>query len=169
MFRCYLALGSNLGDRLGHLAAGMTGMAAHGIRIVRTASVYSTEPKEILSQPWFLNTVVEAETGCEPEELLRICLAIENQRQRHRDLPGGPRTLDIDVILFDDRVVRSQGLEIPHPRYAERRFVLQPLSEIAPDQIDPVRHQTIGRLFEAVQDPSIVSLFAPPINVDRRL
>ncbi len=166
MFRCYLALGSNLGDRLGHLRAGLSGLEAHGISVLRAASVYSTQPKEILSQPWFLNTVVEAETEFEPEDLMRICFEVENSSQRHRDLRNGPRTLDIDIILFDDRVVQSQDLEIPHPRYAERRFVLEPLSELASDQMDPVRNQTVGRLLEAVQDESTVDLFAPPLGIN---
>ncbi len=166
MFRCYLALGSNLGDRLGHLKSGLSGLEAHGISVLRSASVYSTQPKEILSQPWFLNTAVEAETEFEPEDLLRVCLEIENSSQRHRHLSNGPRTLDIDIILFDDRVVQSQDLEIPHPRYAGRRFVLQPLSEIASDQMDPVRNQTVGRLLEAVQDASAVALFAPPLSIN---
>ena len=166
MFRCYLALGSNLGDRLGHLKAGLSGLDAHGISILRSASVYSTQPKEILSQPWFLNTAVEVETEFEPEDLLRVCLEIENSSQRLRGLPDGPRTLDIDILLFDDRVVESPVLEIPHPRYAERRFVLEPLSEIASDQMDPVRNQTVSRLLEAVQDASTVDLFAPPLSIN---
>ena len=166
MFRCYLALGSNLGDRMGHLRAGLSGLEAHGVSVVRTASVYSTQPKEILSQPWFLNTAVEAETELEAEDLMRVCLEIEHSGQRQRDLPNGPRTLDIDIILFDNRVVESEGLKIPHPRYTERRFVLQPLSEIASDQMDPVRNQTVGRLLEAVQDASTVDLFAPPLGIN---
>ena len=169
MFRCYLALGSNVGDRLGHLRAGLCGLEAHGVCVLRTASVYSTEPREILSQPWFLNTVVEAETKFEPEGLMRICLEIENRSQRRRDVRNGPRTLDIDIVLFDNRVVQTQALKIPHPRYAERRFVLEPLSEIASDQMDPVRNQTVGRLLEAVQDASTVDLFAPPLRTSSRL
>jgi 2-amino-4-hydroxy-6-hydroxymethyldihydropteridine diphosphokinase len=166
MFRCYLALGSNLGDRMGHLRAGLSGLEAHGVSVLRTASVYSTQPKEILSQPWFLNTAVEAETELEAEDLMRACLEIEHSSQRQRDLPNGPRTLDIDIILFDNHVVQSEGLKIPHPRYTERRFVLQPLSEIASDQMDPVRNQTVGRLLEAVQDASTVDLFAPPLTIN---
>jgi 2-amino-4-hydroxy-6-hydroxymethyldihydropteridine diphosphokinase len=166
MFRCYLALGSNLGDRLGYLRASLSGLEAHRISVLRSASVYSTQPKEILSQPWFLNTAVEAETELEPEDLLRVCLGIENSSQRLRALPNRPRTLDIDILLFDDRVVEKPGLTIPHPRYAERRFVLQPLAEIAFNQVDPVRNQTVGRLLEAVQDASTVALFAPPLSIN---
>ena len=166
MFRCYLTLGSNLGDRMGHLRAGLSGLEAHGVSVLRTASVYSTQPKEIIFQPWFLNTAVEAETELEAEDLLGACLEIEHSSQRQRDLPNGPRTLDIDIILFDNRVVQTEGLKIPHPRYAERRFVLQPLSEIASDQMDPVRNQTVGRLLEALQDASTVDLFAPPLSIN---
>ena len=164
MFRCYLALGSNLGDRMEHLRAALSGLETYGISVLRTASVYLTQPKEILAQPRFLNTVVEAETEFKPEDLMRICLEIENSSQRQRGLRNGPRTLDIDIILFDGRVVESQDLKIPHPRYTERRFVLEPLSEIASDQMDPVRNRTVGRLLEAVQDESTVDLFAPPLS-----
>ena len=169
MFRCYLALGSNLGDRMEHLRAGLSGLEARGVRILRTASIYSTEPQGIRSQPWFLNTVAEAETESEPEDLMRDCLEVESTCQRHRDVPNGPRTLDIDIILFEDRIIGNPHLTIPHPRYTERRFVLEPLFEIAPEQMDPARKQTVRQLLETVQDTSTISVFAPPPGVGPRL
>ena len=165
MFQCYLAFGSNLGDRFQHLKAGICALNNHGVRIIRTASVYSTEPKEILSQPWFLNTVAEAETQLEPEMLLQLCLDIERSNQRKRLSPNGPRTLDIDIILFDDRIVDVPGLAIPHPRYAERRFVLTPLAEIASERLDPLRSEPVRHLLDRLEDDSSVNLFAPPLTI----
>ncbi len=152
-----------------NLRSGLSGLEAHGVRVLRTASIYSTQPMEILAQPWFLNTAVEAETEFEPEELMQICLEVESSAQRRRDLPNGPRTLDIDIILFEDRIIGNPHLTIPHPRYAERRFVLEPLSEIAPEQMDPARKQTVRQLLEAVQDTSTISVFAPPPSAGPRL
>ena len=163
MTRCFLALGSNLGDRQDHLRAAIDELARRGVQIVRGASIYSTEPKELRAQPWFLNTVVEAVTELDPEELLGVCLDIEKSRNRTRRETNGPRTLDIDIILFGDRVVRSEAVTIPHPRYAARRFVLEPLAEIAADVIDPVRSQPIGEIFEQARDSSLVERFAPPL------
>ena len=163
MTRCFLALGSNLGDRQAHLRAAIEELSRCGVQIVRGASIYSTEPKELRAQPWFLNTVVEAETELDPEELLDVCLDIEKSRKRTRSETNGPRTLDIDIILFGDRVVQSEAVTIPHPRYTTRRFVLEPLAEIAPDVIDPVRSQTIGEIFDQARDSSSVERFAPPL------
>ena len=101
----------------------------------------------------------------EPEALMRACLEIEQSCNRRRHRPNGPRTLDIDIILFEDRVVRRRDLTIPHPRYARRRFVLEPLAEIASDRMDPVRNQTIGQLLEDVDDASAVEIVAPPLGL----
>jgi len=162
--RCLLALGSNIGEREAHLRAGLAGLAEYGVRRIRCASLYSTEPKGILAQPWFLNTAVEVETTLEPEELMQVCQAVEQSRNRQRSVPNGPRTLDIDIILYGDRVVDSDDLTIPHPRYRARRFVLEPLAEIASDAIDPVNGRTIGSLLEEVSDESGVNrVGAPPI------
>src|SRR5436305_3504992 len=95
----YLALGSNMGNREEHLAAGIRGLASQGLDIVRTASIYSTEPKEVVCQSWFLNTVLEATTIFTPDDLLRACLAVEKENHRTRDTAKGPRTLDIDILF----------------------------------------------------------------------
>src|SRR5438093_131649 len=132
--RVYLALGSNLGSREDHLRSGLRGLVNRRIDIIRTASLYSTEPRDVLDQPWFLNTALEAETFFAPEELLSVCLEIEkeNQRSRDSDRPKGPRTLDIDIIFYGAEIIRRPGLTIPHPSFSARRFVLVPLAEIAP-------------------------------------
>jgi 2-amino-4-hydroxy-6-hydroxymethyldihydropteridine diphosphokinase len=152
----YLALGSNLGDREGYLRAAGRGLAARGIEIVRSASVYSTEPREVLDQPWFLNTVLQVSTDLGPTELLRICLQIEEKNNRRRDTAKGPRTIDIDIIFYGNRIIRNPGLAIPHPRFSARRFVLLPLTEIAAAFVDPLSGRTIRQLFEICDDPATV-------------
>ena len=150
----YLALGSNLGDREDYLGAGIRGLAARGVVPVRCASVYSTEPREVLDQPWFLNTVIEANTDLNPEELLRVCLDVEKENQRIRKTRKGPRTLDIYIIFYGSDIVRKPELTIPHPSFSARRFVLVPLAEIAPKFIDPLSGKTIQQLLESCPDQS---------------
>src|SRR5215510_7929071 len=156
MASVYLALGSNLGHRHDHLRAGIRGLAARGVVPIRCASLYSTEPREVLDQPWFLNTAIEANTDLNPEELLRVCLDVEKENQRIRQTTKGPRTLDIDIIFYSSDIVRKPGLTIPHPSFSERRFVLVPLAEIAPNFIDPLSGKTIKQLLESCQDRSAV-------------
>ena len=153
----YLALGSNLGDREAYLRAGIRGLAAHGMDIIRCASVYSTEPREILDQPWFLNTVLEANTDLKPSELLQVCLEVEKQNNRIRETVKGPRTLDIDLIFYGNTIIQNPELTIPHPSFSKRRFVLVPLAEIAPGFVDPLSGQTILQLLEICPDQSSVS------------
>ena len=150
--RIYLALGSNLGDREEHLRSGLRGLAGRGVDVTKTASLYATEPREILDQPWFLNTAIEADTTLGPDELLAVCLAVETENYRVRDRDKGPRTLDIDIIFYGTAIVRRTGLTIPHPSFSLRRFVMAPLAEIAPDFIDPVTHKTIAQLLELCPD-----------------
>jgi 2-amino-4-hydroxy-6-hydroxymethyldihydropteridine diphosphokinase len=153
----YLALGSNLGDREEHLRSAIRGLAKRGMDIIRCASVYSTEPREVLDQPWFLNTVLEVRTDLTPDELLRTCLEVEKENHRTRDTNKGPRTLDIDILFYGNEVIRKPGLSIPHPAFSGRRFVLAPLAEIAPDFVDPTSGKTVGQLLEACTDAATVT------------
>ena len=153
----YLALGSNLGERDEYLSAAIRGLAARGIDIVRCASVYSTEPRHVLDQPWFLNTAIEICTDLAPRELLQVCLRVEEENQRTRDTSKGPRTLDIDILFYGNEVVREAGLTIPHPSFSSRRFVLAPLAEIAADFVDPLSGQTIRQLRDACTDAATVT------------
>ena len=111
-----------------------------------------------MDQPWFLNTALEAYTDLAPAELLRVCLDIEKQNDRRRDTIKGPRTLDIDIIFYEDLIIRQPGLSIPHPSFSTRRFVLAPLAEIASDFVDPMSGKTIRDLLLLCTDQSVVDL-----------
>lgn len=153
----FLSLGSNLGDRIANLKAAVADLGAAGTVIRRISSVYETEPVGYLDQPWFLNIALALETSLAPRELLGRCLEIEAVHGRVRSFRGAPRTLDVDILLIGDLVVNEPGLTIPHPRMAERRFVLAPLAEIAPDVLHPVCRQTIGALLKSCADASRVA------------
>jgi 2-amino-4-hydroxy-6-hydroxymethyldihydropteridine diphosphokinase len=134
----YLGLGSNVGDRRAYLQAAVEDLWAHGVTVLASSSVYETEPVgEVTDQPEFLNACVEIETALGPEALLAACQAVEAALGRRlAGQPGyvrhGPRPIDVDILLLGDRAHRSDGLRIPHPELAARRFVLVPLLEIAP-------------------------------------
>src|SRR5258708_34799211 len=137
MNRFYLSLGSNLGDRAENSRRAVKLLNAKGVRVPRQSSLYETEPMGVRDQGWFLNSVVEAETELMPRQLLGALREIERQVGRQRRAAGEPREMDMDILLFGPSVVRAPDLEIPHPRMAGRRFVLVPLSEIAPGVVHP--------------------------------
>ena len=142
----YLALGSNLGDRRGNLRAAIENMKSAGISVLRESPIYETEPVGYTAQRWFLNMVVEAETALFPMQLLTRAGKIERTLGRVRTIPNGPRTIDIDILLYGTAVVRTPRLEIPHPRMHERRFVLVPLADLAPDLRHPVSRKTVRQM-----------------------
>ena len=145
----YLSLGSNLGDREANLRAAIERLEAPDVRVVRTSPVYETEPLDYTHQRWFLNLAVEAETGLNPMQLLARIGKIERALGRVRTVVKGPRTIDIDILLYGQAVVRSATLEIPHPRMAERRFVLAPLADLAPGLRHPVTDKTVREMLAA--------------------
>jgi len=147
----YLSLGSNLGDREARLLEAIQRMEAAGIRILRRSSIYETEPRDLRDQPWFLNMVVEAETGLLPLQLLAQTQRVEREMGRKREVPKGPRAIDIDILLFGNSTIETKELQIPHSRLAERRFVLEPLAELAPDLRHPVTNSTVRELLEATK------------------
>jgi 2-amino-4-hydroxy-6-hydroxymethyldihydropteridine diphosphokinase len=145
----YLALGSNIGDRETNLRAAIERLPAAGIAVLRESAIYETEPVGYTKQRWFLNMVVEAETGLFPMQLLTRTGKIERALGRVRGMHNGPRTIDIDILLYGNAVVRAPRLEIPHPRMHERRFVLAPLADLAPDLRHPVTRYSMRQLLEA--------------------
>ena len=141
-----VALGSNLGDRHGHLSWAVQQLGAI-LQDLRLSPILETEPVGVPdTQPTYLNAVVTGLTPLPPEDLLEALLALERQRGRTRTSVRAARTLDLDLILYGDRVIDHDGLVVPHPRFRERRFVLEPLAAIAPDARDPVTGMTIGEL-----------------------
>jgi 2-amino-4-hydroxy-6-hydroxymethyldihydropteridine diphosphokinase len=155
----YLSLGSNMGDRAQRIARAVEALAAHGIRVVRQSALYETEPVDMRDQRWFLNCVIEAETDLMPRQLLHALLEIERSLGRRRRIPRGPRTIDVDILLFSSSVIRTPELGIPHPRMTERRFVLVPFAEIAPALQHPVLKRTIAELLADTPDRSQVRLY----------
>lgn len=146
MTRVAVALGSNLGEREDHLRSAIAALES-SIRHLRVSTFHDTAPVGVGPQPTFLNAAAVGETSLPAKTLLDTLLAIEKDLGRERPFPGAPRTLDLDLILYDDAVIdEGPTLIVPHPRFRERRFVLEPLSEIAPDWRDPVTGKTVEEL-----------------------
>ncbi|PYX99873.1 MAG: 2-amino-4-hydroxy-6-hydroxymethyldihydropteridine diphosphokinase [Acidobacteria bacterium] len=140
MNTAYLSLGSNISDRVANIRECIVLLGSAG-RVSKVSSFYETEPMELREQPWFINCVVELETSLSPEELLANIRRIEADLGRTREVLKGPRTIDIDILLLGSTVVETKDLQLPHPAMHNRRFVLEPLAEIAPE----VRHPILGR------------------------
>ena len=145
----YLSLGTNLGDRQANLADAIERLRRIG-DLVSISSFYETEPVELAAQPWFLNCAVALQTEKMPKQLLAAVMEIEKELGRRREQKKGPRIIDIDILLFGNSTVNTQDLKVPHPAMQERRFVLEPLAEIAPEQLHPVFKRTIRELRDAL-------------------
>jgi len=145
----YLSLGSNVGDREANLRKAISRLAAIG-SVQKISSFYETEPVEFVAQPWFLNCAVALETEKMPKQLLSAILQIEQEMGRRRESKKGPRTIDIDILLFGSSVIDIKDLTIPHPAMHQRRFVLEPLVEIAPEQRHPIFKRTLRELRDAL-------------------
>ncbi|MGE5139478.1 MAG: 2-amino-4-hydroxy-6-hydroxymethyldihydropteridine diphosphokinase [Rudaea sp.] len=158
MATVYLALGTNLGDREQNLREAERRLGA-AATITGRSSIYETEPWGVKDQPRFLNQVIRAETRLSPQELLSFLKAVEQQMGRAPSVRYGPRLIDLDILFYDDRVVHSPDLEVPHPRLAERRFVLVPLAELAPELVHPQLHATMPELLAALPADSSVHLY----------
>jgi len=159
----YVSLGSNLGDRAGYLLLAVRGMFAAGLDVIRLSSIYETQPVEYTNQPTFLNMVAELRgtTLPPPEQMLARMLRIEFALGRIRDVQMGPRTIDLDLLIYRDELRNTEFLRLPHPRMHLRRFVLEPLNELVPTLEHPVLKQTIGGLLESSEDLSAVTLWKP--------
>lgn len=152
----YLSLGSNLGDRAANIAAAVEALAAGGVRVTKQSSLYLTEPLGFAPQRWFLNCCVEAETELMPQQLLRAVRGVERAIGRGKLVRQGPRALDIDILFYGASRIRTRDAEVPHPRLAERRFVLMPLREIAPGLRHPWLCKTVAELLANCRDRSQV-------------
>jgi 2-amino-4-hydroxy-6-hydroxymethyldihydropteridine diphosphokinase len=143
-----VALGSNLGDRVAHLRHGVARLAdGHLGHVIAESQVFETDPVGGPDdQGPYLNMVVLLETGLAPHDLLDGLLAVERERGRVREVRWGPRTLDLDIVFFDDLVIHDDRLTLPHPRHGERRFVLEPLAELAPDRCPPRWRETVPEM-----------------------
>jgi 2-amino-4-hydroxy-6-hydroxymethyldihydropteridine diphosphokinase len=153
----YVALGSNLGDRRAHLRRALDALERAGEPVRAESSVWETEPVGAPGSPWFLNMVVELDTERSPHELLELLLAIEARAGRRRGRPNAPRTLDLDVLAMGELRLADPRLELPHPRMWQRRFVLEPLAEIAPELRNPRSGRTVDEERRRLADSSRVA------------
>jgi 2-amino-4-hydroxy-6-hydroxymethyldihydropteridine diphosphokinase len=152
----YLSLGSNIGDRAVNLRAAIAAIEGAGVRVKKVSSFYETEPVDYEEQPWFLNCAVEAETNLAPLELLRAVRGIETRMGSKKEFAKGPRLLDLDILLYGRETIDTPELQVPHPRMLLRRFVLEPLAEIAPGLTHPSWSGTAADLAKGTPDRSEV-------------
>lgn len=154
----YVGLGSNLGDRAAYLLLAVRGMLDAGLDVIRLSSIYETEPVENEQQPPFLNMVAEVRgsTLPSPEQMMAWLLRVEYALGRTREVPMGPRTIDLDLLIFKDYRSDTEFLTLPHPRLHTRRFVLVPLNELVPDLVHPVIGKPVSKLLNETSDRSAV-------------
>ncbi len=151
----YIGLGSNLGDRAAQLDDALSQMETANLKILRMSSRYETAPQDVTAQPWFLNMVVEAETRLFPRQLLNVLQRIERDMGRVRRMAKGPRVIDLDLLLYGSAIVQAPELTVPHPRLHERRFVLEPLAELAPGLRHPILRRTMRELLGSVSAQAV--------------
>lgn len=152
----YVAFGSNLGDREANLCAGFAGLLRCGLHAARVSSVWETEPVDAPGPEWFLNLVARIETDLAPLEILDLLLAVEQEAGRVRGAPNAQRTLDLDLLLVGEVRCRGPRLVLPHPRMWQRRFVVEPLFEIAPELRDPSSGRSVREIRRALPDGALV-------------
>ncbi|MEW5747098.1 MAG: 2-amino-4-hydroxy-6-hydroxymethyldihydropteridine diphosphokinase [Nitrospirota bacterium] len=148
----YIGIGSNLGDRRANCLRAVALLKERGIAVTKVSSLYETKPWGMAEQPDFINMAVEAETALGPEELLELLKDVERAMGREPSITWGPRLIDLDILLYDDIPIDKERLHIPHPLMQQRRFVLEPLAEIAPDRVHPVLKRTIRQLKEELDN-----------------
>lgn len=151
----YLSLGSNVGERDRRLRDAIARLGAAG-RVVSVSSFYETEPIEFTDQPWFLNCAIALETNQSPAQLMETALGVEREMGRVRTQKKGPRTIDVDILLLGDTIIESPELTLPHPVMQQRRFVLEPLAEIAPEARHPVLKKTVREMLDELPAGQVV-------------
>ena len=156
----YLSLGSNVGEREANLRAAIAALAAAGVRVTRVSAFYETEPVDYVEQAWFLNCVVQGETEAAALELLRALREIETRMGSKKLVAKGPRLIDMDILLYGQETIDTPELQVPHPRMHLRRFVLVPLTEVAPDVAHPRLKMIAAQLLEQTPDRSVVRQFS---------
>jgi 2-amino-4-hydroxy-6-hydroxymethyldihydropteridine diphosphokinase len=162
IIKAYIGLGSNLGDRAANLLLALRGLINSGLPVSRVSRIYETEPVGTIPQPDFLNMVCELHGALpRPHELMAALLRLELELGRTREMLRGPRTIDLDLLFYDDEVCDSSNLHLPHPRLHQRRFVLEPLAELAPALVHPTQHRTVGELLSSLDDRESVKLWLP--------
>lgn len=159
----YIGFGSNVGDRLANISQALQCLSgAERILLVEVSSIYETQPVGFDVQDWFLNGVVEVETNLSPQHLLDLLKQVEEQVGRRQRIRWGPREIDLDLLIYNQLCINTPNLTIPHPEMYQRRFVLAPFAEIAPDTIHPNLQETIQTLLCQLTDEKVVRLVAPP-------
>lgn len=148
-----------MGDRRKNLDEAIAALSRAGVRVQKVSSIYDTEPLDYLDQPWFLNCVLHAETQLDPQALLRALQELESRMGRTKPIPKGPRVIDMDILLYGDQTIHTPQLQIPHPLMLQRRFVLIPLAEIAPQLRHPSWDVNVQALLARTADRSQVRLF----------
>ena len=156
----YLGFGSNIGDREAQIRRAIELLDSEELRLVRASGFYETEPIGFAKQRWFLNCAAEFATRLFPRQLLHRIQRVELELGRRRTVVNGPRTIDIDILLFGEAAVKTPELEVPHPRFRERRFVLAPLVELNPELRDPVTRRTVSDLLQDVKGQAVKRLQA---------
>lgn len=157
----YIALGSNIGDRESNLREATSRLAESAMHVTKLSSFYETEPVGYLDQPWFLNAALEATTDLSPDQLLALLRNIESRMGSSKPFANGPRLIDLDILLYDDAVIHTSNLQIPHPRMLQRNFVLVPLAEIAAHLRHPSWPANIADTLAKSPDPSAVRKLSP--------
>ncbi len=167
MKRVFLSLGSNLGDRVENIRAALAALARAGIEVRRVSSLYRTEPVDVRAQPRFVNCVAEVGTELMPLRLLKTLQRIEKSLGRRPGIPKGPRRIDLDILLYENAVIRSAALTVPHERLSERRFALVPLEELEAHLRHPVLKTTVAEMLHATSDTSQVVRLSPASDPSR--
>jgi 2-amino-4-hydroxy-6-hydroxymethyldihydropteridine diphosphokinase len=156
MEKIFLAIGSNVGDRVKNLDKVTELLEKNNVKVVQKSNVYETEPYGYKEQQWFYNQILEAQTDLSPESLLDLCLNIEKEIGRKKTFKWGPRVIDVDILLFGEKIIDQDDLKIPHPFLHARKFVLVPLNEIAPNVTHAGAKKTVNELLNECIDTAIV-------------